>query len=77
MALPRNGALDGLALLLVVRRSEWVVNHHRDSLASHIGHFDFLSMAAVAENESIGRVRYTMLEKMLSPIGPPPAKEDD
>ncbi len=57
--------------------SEWVVNHHRDSLASHIGHHDFLAFVGVAENESIGRVRYTMLEKMLAPCGPPPAKEDE
>ena len=57
--------------------SEWMVNQHRDSLASHIGHHDFLSFVAVAENESIGRVRYTMLEKMLAPCGLPPAKEED
>ena len=55
-------------------RSEWAVNHHRDSLASHIGHTDMLAYFAVAENESVGRVRYAMLERMVQPCGPPPAK---
>lgn len=42
--------------------SEWVTNHHRDSTASHLGHPDMISYFAVAENESVGRVRYTLLE---------------
>lgn len=58
------------------RCSEWVVNHHRDSMASHIGHSDMLAYFAVAEGESIGRVKYTMLEKMLQPCGPPPARTE-
>ncbi|CAM9585322.1 unnamed protein product, partial [Phaeothamnion confervicola] len=56
---------------------EWVTNHHRDSVASHVGHSDLLAFFAVAENASIGRVRYNLLEKMLQPCGPPPPKEDD
>jgi splicing factor 3B subunit 5 len=31
-------------------------------MASHIGHYDFLSYCALVENEAIGRVKYTMLE---------------
>ena len=54
---------------------EWVTNHHRDSTASHLGHPDMISYFAVAENESVGRVRYTLLEKMLQPCGPPPSKD--
>lgn len=54
--------------------SEWAVGHHRDSYASHIGHSDMLAVAALAENVSIGRVKYTMLERMLQPCGPPPVK---
>ena len=50
------------------------MNQQRDSTASFIGHADMLAYFAVAENESIGRVKYTMLEKMLAPCGPPPAK---
>lgn len=59
------------------RYSEWAVNQHRDTLASHLGHYDMLSYFAAAENEAVGRVRYNMLEKMLQPCGPPPQKEDD
>ena len=42
--------------------SEWVTNHHRDTYASHLGHPDMMAYFAVAENESVGRVRYNMLE---------------
>ena len=58
----------------------------RDTLASHIGHEDMLYFASIAENESVARVRYTMLEvgvlyrvmtqKMLQPCGPPPVRKD-
>ena len=34
----------------------------RDTLASHIGHEDMLYFASIAENESVARVRFTMLE---------------
>eukprot|EP00752_Nemacystus_decipiens_P004948 g4501.t1 len=56
---------------------EWATNQHRDSIASHIGHSDLLTYFAVAENNAVGRVRYQLLEKMLQPCGPPPAKDDD
>lgn len=36
---------------------EWAVNIHRDSYASYVGHPPLLAYFAVAENESIGRVR--------------------
>jgi hypothetical protein len=42
--------------------SEWAINQHRDTMASHIGHYDFLSYCALVENEAVGRVKYTMLE---------------
>lgn len=60
-----------------ITKYEWAVNQHRDTLASHIGHHDLLSFFAIAQNDSVGRVRYQLLEKMLSPCGPPPAKVDD
>lgn len=41
---------------------EWATNHHRDSIASHTGHADLLSYFAVAENESIGRMRFKLYE---------------
>mmetsp|Transcript_6003 Transcript_6003/g.8976 ORF Transcript_6003/g.8976 Transcript_6003/m.8976 type:complete len:90 (-) Transcript_6003:271-540(-) len=56
---------------------EWATNQHRDTLASHVGHYDMMSYFAVAQNDSIGRVRYQLLEKMLQPCGPPPGKDDD
>lgn len=59
------------------RDSEWAVNQHRDTLASHLGHYELLSYFALAENESVGRVKFNMLEKMLQPCGPPPQKEDE
>jgi splicing factor 3B subunit 5 len=53
-------------------KHEWVTNMHRDTLASHVGHYDQLSYYAVAVNESIGRVRYSFIEQMIQPCGPPP-----
>ena len=32
------------------------------NVASHVGHYDMLSYFAVAQNDSIGRVRYQMYE---------------
>lgn len=48
--------------------SEWATNQHRDSIASHIGHSDLLSYFAVAENNAVGRVRYQLLEVIISAI---------
>lgn len=56
-------------------RSEWATNMHRDSYASYIGHNSMLAYFATAENESIGRVQYNFLQKMLAPCGSPPAKD--
>jgi len=57
---------------------EWVTNMHRDTLASHVGHYDQMSYYAVATNESIGRTRKEFIEKMLQPCKRPPvgAKEE-
>lgn len=56
---------------------EFLTNQHRDTLASHVSHYDQLSYYAVAQNESIGRVRCQMLEKMVQPCGPPPKKSKE
>merc|ERR1712110_542801 len=53
---------------------EWMVNTHRDSYASYIGHPDMLSHIAIAENECRARVQFNMLKKMFHPCGPPPQK---
>lgn len=56
---------------------EWASGLHRDTIASNLGHFDMLCYFAVAQNDSIGRVRYQLLERMLQPCGPPPEKEEE
>jgi splicing factor 3B subunit 5 len=40
---------------------EWIANTHRDSYAAHIGHYSRLAYMAAAENESIARTRYKLL----------------
>lgn len=51
---------------------EWLTNQHRDTSASILGHHDQLLYYAVAQNESIHRVRLNMIESMAQPCGPPP-----
>lgn len=60
-----------------LNRFEWAVNIHRDSYASYIGHHNMVSYFAVAENESVGRVKYNLMQKMLLPCGLPPEKEEE
>jgi len=60
-----------------ITKFEWMTNVHRDSYASYIGHHNLLAYFAVAQNESIGRVRYELLQKMLLPCGLPPAGQDE
>lgn len=55
---------------------EWMVNQHRDTYASVIGHVSLLSYISVAENVSMGRKRFELLEKMLQPCGKPPVRRD-
>ena len=56
---------------------EWLVNQHRDTYASYIGHDNMLSFFSIAENETKGRVRFNLMRKMLQPCGPPPEKPED
>lgn len=42
--------------------SEWIVNQHRDTFASYIGHHHMLEFFAVAENESKARVKFSFLQ---------------
>lgn len=55
---------------------EWLVHQHRDTYASYIGHANLLSYIAIAENESIARTRFNLMEKMIQPCGPPIDKEE-
>jgi len=56
---------------------EWAVNQQRDTYASIMGHFDLLNHMALVENETKGRIKFAMMEKMLQPCGPPPERPDD
>jgi splicing factor 3B subunit 5 len=60
-----------------LNRFEWAVNIHRDSFASYIGHYPMMNYFAIAENESIGRVKYNLMQKMLLPCGLPPEKDEE
>jgi splicing factor 3B subunit 5 len=55
---------------------EWALNIHRDSYASYIGHHNMVAYFGVVENESIGRVKYEFLQRMLLPCGLPPKAQD-
>ena len=48
--------------LMVDLNSEWLTNQHRDTYASFIGHSSLLAYFAIAENESIGRMKYNFLQ---------------
>ena len=50
--------------------SEWVVNQHRDSLASYIGHHNLMEFFAVAENESKARVKFNFLQVRNNTVEP-------
>ena len=42
--------------------SEWMVNQHRDSFASFIGHHDMVSYFALVENESKARIKFNLMQ---------------
>ncbi|KAJ1908061.1 hypothetical protein IWQ60_011750 [Tieghemiomyces parasiticus] len=46
-------------------RYHWLVNQHRDTYASVVGHPNLLSLVAVTENESRARCRFNMLQLTL------------
>jgi len=56
---------------------EWCANQQRDTYASMMGHYDMLSALAICENETKARVKFSMMEKMLQPCGPPPERPED
>ncbi|THV06590.1 SF3b10-domain-containing protein [Dendrothele bispora CBS 962.96] len=58
-------------------KHEWLTHQHRDTLSSIVGHPTLTSFLALADGDSIGRVKFEMTEKMLQPCGPPPRKDDD
>ena len=51
-----------LFVLALYFPSEWLVNQHRDSAASYIGHYNLLDFFALVENEPKARVRFNLLQ---------------
>jgi hypothetical protein len=45
---------------------DFITGVHRDSYASHIGHFSRLAYMSVAENESIAKTRFKLLEVSIN-----------
>ena len=41
---------------------EWATNIHRDTMASHVGHYTRLAYFALCENEPVARVRFNCLQ---------------
>lgn len=50
-------------------RAEWATNMQRDTLASHVSHRNRLMYMALAKNESVAKVRFDCLKKMVAPCG--------
>jgi splicing factor 3B subunit 5 len=55
---------------------EWLTNQHRDSLALYCGLSSMTNYFALAENESVERVRFELKQKMLLPCGLPPLPKE-
>ena len=51
---------------------EFMTNIHRDSLASHVGHYSRIAYMAGVSNESVAKTRIQSLERMVQPCGAPP-----
>ena len=47
---------------------EWATHQHRDTLSSIVGHPALTSFVALADNESIGRVKFEMTEVRLDSV---------
>lgn len=47
---------------VIFTHSEWLAHQHRDTLASIVGHPTLLSYLAIADGESLGRVKFEMTE---------------
>lgn len=55
-----------------ITKHEWLVNQHRDSIASYIGHLNLTTYFSIAQNLSRERVKTNLLSRMIQPCGPPP-----
>jgi splicing factor 3B subunit 5 len=48
-------------------KAEWLSAQHKDSYASYVGHPALLAYFATAQNQSLGRVRYQMMQRLCKP----------
>jgi len=48
---------------------EWATHQHRDTLSSIVGHPALTSFVALADNESIGRIKFEMTEVRVLSVG--------
>jgi len=56
---------------------EWALNIKRDTNASIIAQHSLAAHQAIGQNESIGRVKYSMKQAMLMPCGVAPEVQDE
>lgn len=45
-----------------ISKFDWAVEQHRDTISTYLGHSDMLLYFSSAQNESIGRTKYDLLE---------------
>ncbi|KAJ1813064.1 hypothetical protein LPJ56_005288 [Coemansia sp. RSA 2599] len=53
-------------------RHTWMTNQHRDTLSHIVADNSLATYIAIAEGESVERIRLNMLQRMRSPCGPKP-----
>lgn len=51
---------------MVLLYSDWLTHQHRDTCSSIVGHPPLASYLAIADGESIGRIKFEMTEVCLS-----------
>lgn len=52
---------------IIFTHSEWLAHQHRDTLTAIVGHPTLLSYLAIADGESLGRVKFEMTEVRTPP----------
>lgn len=58
-------------------RFEWALNIKRDTNASIIAQHSLAAHQAIGQNESIGRIKYSMKQAMLMPCGVAPEIQEE
>ncbi|KAK7465558.1 hypothetical protein VKT23_005533 [Stygiomarasmius scandens] len=58
-------------------KHEWLTHQHRDTLSSIVGHPTLTSYLAIADGESVGRVKFEMAEVSVMFVGGSARASDD